>query len=439
MDNEHTHNLASRIRSGLSGLAILRFLALALSMLASIIVARALGPTAFGQLAVILAFAAILSIPSNNTAIPLLLRFTSTYDKPANYDQLNDLWRWVQQRSRKWTFAGTIVLLLISGYYASRGSWPETTLYTTAALLIPCWALAAHAAGVLQGLRRVVLAQAFDWFIQPALYLTCVIVLVLNTRMSLQTVLFSVVVATAVSAAIGYLTMRWEQNKRTSPGSDRRQVTQWRESWRTYLNIQAVIVANLKIPLITLGIMSNESEAGVYRASESIATLLAIVMVIANGVMGPYVARMHDDQNLAELQTLMQRTARLLFLLCLPVVAALLLFGDQLILLIYGGAFSGAYVPLLILIVGQLITMACGSVALLLNMTGHERHVSRSLGWAFVTSIVLCAALAPWFGAIGAATAVTVGIVQWNVVQLALAKRHVGINPSILPSALIAR
>ena len=140
-----------------------------LATVGSILVARNIGTAAYGQLSLILALAAVLAIPSSDTIIPFLVRFTASNDHQEKYNRLAAAWRWAIQRTRFWAAVGFLVALAIAACVAWQNS-PEAALpYATAALLPLLWAQAAQISGILQGLRRVVLAQIFDWLVQPVL------------------------------------------------------------------------------------------------------------------------------------------------------------------------------------------------------------------------------------------------------------------------------
>jgi O-antigen/teichoic acid export membrane protein len=180
-----------------------------------------------------------------------------------------------------------------------------------------------------------------------------------------------------------------------------------------------------------VGILTVSQEAGQYRAAESIATLLALLVAIANAFLGPLVTRMYNENRLEELQKTMQLISRAALLLALPLSALLVVGREQLISFIYGDEFGATYFVMIVLLVGQLVNIAGGSVALLLNMTGHEDIVSTSLGWAFLASIILCFILVPSYGALGAAIAASSSMMLWHIVQLVRSILTVRVNPSI--------
>ena len=424
--------LGSRFISGLSGLALLRGTALVLSTVGSIIVAREIGPGGYGQLAFVLAFASVLSIPSNNAAVPFLVRFTAAYNKAGSQDLLAGAWRWSARQTRLWVVLGSLAALTIALWIVLHDSWANAVPYVLASVLIPLWALAARVAGILQGLKRVVLAQFFDWLIQPTLYIVLVLGLLLANALTMEYVLAAFAIALALSVVMGTVVAQKIRTKHvTSPLSPREDAI-WRPAWRHYVLIQAVNVASLKFPLLIIGFLSVSEEAGRYRAAESIAMLLAIMIAVANGVLGPYVSELFHEKKLADLQKVMQRISRFAFAVALPFVVVILVGGEWLLVTIYGDAYGEAYLPLAILLIGQLVNVACGSVGLLLNMTGNEGYAFNSLAMAFVISMLLCLLLIPDHGAFGASIAATCSMMFWNVVQLVRAIRFVRVNPSIL-------
>jgi O-antigen/teichoic acid export membrane protein len=89
-----------------------------------------------------------------------------------------------------------------------------------------------------------------------------------------------------------------------------------------------------------------------------------------------------------------------------------------------------AYVPLVILCVGQLVNASMGSVASVLNMTGHERETTKSVLVGAFVNVTLNLALVPVWGMIGAAIATACTLVVWNVIMWHKARTLVGIETS---------
>ncbi|MBA7669784.1 hypothetical protein ES703_77918 [subsurface metagenome] len=95
---------------------------------------------------------------------------------------------------------------------------------------------------------------------------------------------------------------------------------------------------------------------------------------------------------------------------------------------VFGPEFTQSHTPLAILAVGQLVNAGMGSVGFLLNMTGHERDVARTLLITAGLNILLNLALIPPFGMAGAASATAVSLALWNFILYQLVKIRIGIN-----------
>ena len=95
----------------------------------------------------------------------------------------------------------------------------------------------------------------------------------------------------------------------------------------------------------------------------------------------------------------------------------------------------GAYVPLVILCVGQIVNASMGSVGSLLNMTGHERDTMQSILIGATVNVILNFILTPRWGMIGAATATATTLIVWNLIMW----RKVYLRTGIESSALVRR
>ena len=102
--------------------------------------------------------------------------------------------------------------------------------------------------------------------------------------------------------------------------------------------------------------------------------------------------------------------------------------GEWLLVTLFGSEFGGAYWPLLILGLGQLANAGFGATAMLLNMTGFERDVTRVVAIAAGLNVGLNLALIPFFGVIGAAVATSVSLLFWNVWLWQVVRWRLGVS-----------
>jgi O-antigen/teichoic acid export membrane protein len=99
---------------------------------------------------------------------------------------------------------------------------------------------------------------------------------------------------------------------------------------------------------------------------------------------------------------------------------------------LFGPAFGAAQLPLIILLVGQLVNAAAGSVGWLLLLTGYQNQGAFVYGCVAGIHLALLGVLVPWLGIEGAAIATTVSLSVWNIWLHHLVVRRLDIHPSVI-------
>jgi O-antigen/teichoic acid export membrane protein len=172
-----------------------------------------------------------------------------------------------------------------------------------------------------------------------------------------------------------------------------------------------------RIDLLFVGALAGASAAGVYRSASALASLIAFGLLAVNAVAGPNFSRLHVDTDLEEIRRTLILATKLSLACAVPIVGLLMVFGRDIITVVYGRPFVDAYAPLILLALGQLFNAATGPVGSLLVMTGQERWnmIAVITALAIVTPAYLV--LVPRFGAAGAAAAAATGVVVLNTIM----------------------
>jgi O-antigen/teichoic acid export membrane protein len=187
---------------------------------------------------------------------------------------------------------------------------------------------------------------------------------------------------------------------------------------------------NGKIDVVLLGVFREHAEVGIYRVASQFGVFVIFGLQVVNAIQGPHIAHLFAKGDMERLQVMVTKSARAICSFALPSVLALVAFGPSIIRLAFGEQYLAAYVPMVILCVGQLVNSALGSVASLLNMTGNERDVTRSFCVGAAVNLLLNATLTPRWGAVGAAIATSATLIVWNLIMCWLVWRRTGINSS---------
>lgn len=180
--------------------------------------------------------------------------------------------------------------------------------------------------------------------------------------------------------------------------------------------------------LFVLAHFASSAEVGVYAAAVRAAQVILLFLISVNYVFSPFVADLHARGDRDRLDALFKSLTRWMLAATLPIFI-LLAVAPGTVLRLFGEGFGAARGALLILLAGQLINVATGSVGFILIMVGrtgfdlavNTAAVALSAGTAFV--------LIPRYGIEGAAVAGALALALSNVCRLVLVWRFLRIQP----------
>jgi O-antigen/teichoic acid export membrane protein len=185
-----------------------------------------------------------------------------------------------------------------------------------------------------------------------------------------------------------------------------------------------------RVDVLLLSAFVPAAAVGPYYAAVQIAAIGAFGLNAINVVLAPMISECHAKGDLKELTQLTRRAAMLSLVATGAVTLGAVVLGEP-VLEMFGPKFSQAYVPLLIILTGQVINAGCGPVGYLLTMTRYTHIAPRLFGTAALMNIGLSLLLIPRFGMYGAAAATATALVAWNLAALAFVLRYLKINPTI--------
>ena len=180
--------------------------------------------------------------------------------------------------------------------------------------------------------------------------------------------------------------------------------------------------------LFVLTRYASDGEVGIYSAALRAGQVIVLFLTSVSLMFSPYVADLHNRGETARLDKLFKTLTRWTIAATMPLFLVLAVAPGT-ALRIFGEDFSGGETALLIVLAGQFVNIATGSVGFVLIMVGRT-------GWdlvVYAASLALNLGLAFWlcprYGMEGAAiaNAVTFALSKWA--RLALVRRFVGIQP----------
>jgi O-antigen/teichoic acid export membrane protein len=192
---------------------------------------------------------------------------------------------------------------------------------------------------------------------------------------------------------------------------------------RPFLVIEMVQVSLLSGPVLMLGVVGDPASVSAFSIVSRLTMLINTILISVAMIAAPAFASHHRRQEFEALRVVERDTRMVAMAICLPVIGGLVVFVHPL-LSFMGSNLSGADSALLVLMVGQVVNTLLPTQDMILSMTGHGGILRRLNLQQLLACCVLCAALIPPFGMMGAAVASSICLIQGRV-SFALAVRRV--------------
>jgi O-antigen/teichoic acid export membrane protein len=179
------------------------------------------------------------------------------------------------------------------------------------------------------------------------------------------------------------------------------------------------------------------ADLGVYAAALRVAQVIMLFLTAVNYMFSPFVADLHARGERARLDDLYKSLTRWIVAGTIPLLLVVAILPGT-VLLMFGGVFDQGTTALRILLVGQAVNVAVGSVGFILIMVGRTGWDLSVYAASFVLEIGLAFALTPTFGINGAAVAQAATMAFSNLLRLYLVWRFVRIQPFTAAYARLA-
>lgn len=404
-----------------------------LGLLLAILLARLLGAPGYGVYAFVFALASLISVLTRMGVPSLVVRETARGEANGDWASVRGVWRWANAIA-----LGLSLLVLAAGMLVLWLGWvtqqPLRETLFVGFWLVPLLALVAIRSASLRGLRHVLAGIVPEQVLRPGLMVILLLVVMMwpGAGISPAGAIGLMLVCALIAFLVGAGLLRQYRPVAVMTARPIMYGRAWfRAAWPMALT-QGFEQLNRYADVILLGLLAAAIDVGVYRVGAQGAILVSLGLAALNMVVAPYFTRLHAEYEYQKLQKLTRRTAQAALAFGIPAMALFTLFGEWLLVTLFGTEFEGAYWPLLILAVGQLLNAGFGPAGMLLNMTGHERDVTRVVAVAAGLNVALNLALIPILGVVGAALATSISLAFWNLWLWFLVRRRLDMRCSAI-------
>jgi O-antigen/teichoic acid export membrane protein len=422
---------------GAIGSFVVKILGAAIAFGLHILLARLLGVTQYGIYIYALTWINILVVASLLGLNTSLVRFIASY-------KAQERWGLLRGIIRRSTQFGVVFSLVISGIgvivvltLRNRIGQDEAATFGVALILLPVLVLVRLREASLRALKRVARSELPFRIIRPLLLAAVVSGLYLYLRQSLQATqaMTGNLIAVFVALLIGTVWLFKELPQQVRDAQPVYAEKEWLRVSLPLLLIDGMLVVLKQTDIIMLGAIRGPDEAGIYSAASRISNLVVFALAAINAILAPMISELYITGKIKELQRIVTLAAQAIFVFTMMFSIILAGFG-KFALSLFGAEFVVTYVPLLILLSGQIVNALAGSVGLIMIMTGHQNQAGAIVAVSAAVNVILNALLIPLIGLVGAAISTTFTMVLWNIAMLVYVQRRLGINPTLITKRL---
>lgn len=187
--------------------------------------------------------------------------------------------------------------------------------------------------------------------------------------------------------------------------------------------------------VLIVAAMGTQVDVGIYSVALRVASVTSLILTAVNSITAPMFARLHSAGKESELVAVARQACRLTVTAVVPLSIVLLLFGRQMLDWVFGREFEDAYLPMMVLLLGQMVNAFTGSSDFVLNMAGMQRALRNIIAPAAVICVLLSIILMPSMGILGVSFAYVISLTGWNLVAAIVLRRRYGAWLLYIPMA----
>lgn len=424
--------LVAFVKRRASGSFAVKVVGAGLGFAVHLAIARLIGVSAYGIYALMLSWISVLAIGAQFGQDTGVLHYLPKYSVGKQWGLIRGL-----RRVSCIIVFGTSVLIAGCGiayvkWQIGDRSIALTQTFEVGFLLLPVLAQLQLSGALHRALKQAAESDLYTLVVRPAILLLLVAVVYFLDRPLLSAPLAAALSLTAAVVGLIWSTFRlrmhWPNRCRSAipeyhPG-------EWSKTGAQLSVLSIMMVTSMTMGSLIIGGFLGAARVGPYYAAVQIAAFASFGLNAVNSILAPMVAEHHAAGRHGLLAQLMRRAAQLSFLSTSVLAGGLAIFGRPLLGL-FGPGFTVAYVPLLILLVGEWLGTCAGSVGFLLTMTRFQREAPIIFLSGLVASLLLAVLLVPEWGLTGMAVSTVAGWAVWNLIALNYVYRKLRINPTI--------
>jgi O-antigen/teichoic acid export membrane protein len=290
---------------------------------------------------------------------------------------------------------------------------------------IPAWVIRDVIGGILRGYKDALRALIPEALISPFFRIVIFLILILNGVSSLFAII--AFVAGEILAVITSIIFLQNKVKGLRPVKKQCNNKEILDMAYTIIFTSMSVLLYTQADLWILGMLSSTETVGIYGIAAKLALLVYFPMMAFAAIIPPLISSIHASGNLDELRKMVSESTRWILSMSIPIILVLSLEGKYILKYVFGPEFVAGYVPLLILVLGQLIKAGAGLIGVILQMTGEHKIYMKVTIISGILNIILNIVLIPRFGMIGAAIATAFCLSMIDIISIFIIHKRLSV------------
>lgn len=360
----------------------------------------------------------------------LLLQKTAIYNESKKYPELKGILLYAFLSILVSSIIIGMLFKMISNFSGDSNVILKINWFAFASLSLFMLSITTLSQAVLQGMKKIIWSQVADKIFRPLILISVLIIFYyakneINLNVLIWVNVLSIGIATAIAAGL-LRKLIIAKLKDIIPVFD---LKIWINASLSFFIADILSNVNSRVTIFLLGVFHSKHNVGIFNIALRLSESVSFALVIINFVLSPVIAKLYANKKIKKLQKIITQSARVVLLIGLGLTLGIIFFRKK-ILLIFGLDFLAGQHALIVLCLGQLINIFCGSVGLLLLMTGNQKFSIYSLAGGITFNILLNLLLTPKYGIDGAAIASTSSLIIWNAMMYYFVRKKLNICPT---------
>jgi len=274
----------------------------------------------------------------------------------------------------------------------------------------------------LKAIGKQSISSVFQGLMVPLIFLMLCIVIFFENKVALDNIAFSYTVSTIATGIMVYFV--WRKSKINLKS----EAFHWKKlainGWPFFVVGSSALLMSWT-DILVLGIFSTSESVGVYSLAAKIVLAINFILIIVNSINAPRFAKLYSEGKIDVIKLIVRKTSYVLIFFSIIIGLVISLYSEW-IIGSFGDDYSLGSIILIILVIGQVINVSCGSVSVLLAVTNHEKKLSHIFMITALINLTISVSLVNTFGVIGVAIATLLCQIIWNVWSMVEVRNKLG-------------